>query len=155
MTIEKRYDLEYNKWLRDLKARKNRTQIKAVLSANSEVIMLYWEIGKEMYEKQEVQGWGHSVVDNLEKDLSAEFPDSKGFSRRNLFYMKGFYSFYKSCFEKVQQLIAQIPWGHNILIYSKSKTIEEASFYLSETIENNWSRSRQGVTCHFRTTVQK
>jgi predicted nuclease of restriction endonuclease-like (RecB) superfamily len=141
MAIEKRYDSEYNKWLRDLKAKIKRTQLKAALSANSEIIMLYWEIGKELYEKQVDQGWGNSVVDNLERDLSAEFPDSKGFSRRNLFYMKGFYSFYKSGFEKVQQLVAQIPWGHNILIYSKSKTIEEAAFYLSETVENNWSRS--------------
>ncbi|MCW3788080.1 DUF1016 N-terminal domain-containing protein [Plebeiobacterium sediminum] len=118
-----------------------RTQIKAVLSANKEVILLYWEIGKELYEKQENEGWGNSVVDSLEKDLIAEFPDLKGFSRRNLFYMKGFYSFYQSDFEKVQQLVAQIPWGHNILIYSKSNSIDEALFYLSETIENNWSRS--------------
>jgi predicted nuclease of restriction endonuclease-like (RecB) superfamily len=141
MAIEKRCDSEYNKWLRDLKDKIKRTQIKAALSANSEIIILYWEIGKELYEKQEDQGWGNSVVDNLERDLTAEFPDSKGFSRRNLFYMKGFYSFYKSGYEKVQQLVAQIPWGHNILIYSKSKTIEEAVFYLSETIDNNWSRS--------------
>jgi len=141
MAIEKRYDSEYNKWLRDLKARIKRTQLKAALSANSEIIMLYWEIGKELCEKQEDQGWGNSVVDSLERDLSAEFPDSKRFSRRDLFYMKGFYSFYKSRFEKVQQLVAQIPWGHNILIYSKSETIEEAVFYLSETIESNWSRS--------------
>jgi len=141
MAIEKRYDSEYNKWLRDLKDRIKRTQIKAALAANSEIILLYWEIGKELYEKQEDQGWGNSVVDNLERDLSAEFPDLKGFSRRNLFYMKGFFSFYKSNFENVQQLVAQIPWGHNILIFSKSKTIEEAVFYLSETIKNNWSRS--------------
>ena len=85
MAIEKSYDSEYNKWLRDLKAKIKRTQLKAALSANSEIIMLYWEIGKELYEKQEDQGWGNSVVDNLERDLSAEFPDSKGFSRRNLF----------------------------------------------------------------------
>ncbi len=141
MTVKKRYDSEYTQWLGGLKDRIKRTQIKAALSANKEVIFLYWEIGKELYEKQENEGWGNSVVDNLEKDLTAEFPDLKGFSRRNLFYMKGFYSFYKTDFIKVQQLVAQIPWGHNILIYSKSKNIEEALFYLSETIENNWSRA--------------
>jgi predicted nuclease of restriction endonuclease-like (RecB) superfamily len=81
------------------------------------------------------------MVDNLEKDLISEFPDLKGFSRRNLFYMKGFYSFYKGYFNQVQQLVAQIPWGHNILIMSKSKTIEESIFYLNETLQNNWSRS--------------
>lgn len=86
-------------------------------------------------------GWGNSIVDNLERDLNAEFPELKGFSRRNLFYMKGFFAFYKADFEKVQQLVAQIPWGHNILIYTKTKTIKEAIFYLNETISNNWSRS--------------
>jgi len=64
----------------------------------------------------------------------------KGFSRRNLFYMKKLYSFYKSDFEKVQRLVAQIPWGHNILIISKSQNINEAIFYLNEILENNWSR---------------
>ena len=64
----------------------------------------------------------------------------KGFSRRNLFYMKKFYNFYKSDFEKVQRFVAQIPWGHNILIISKSQNINEAIFYLNETLENNWSR---------------
>lgn len=141
MTVKKRYDSEYIEWLGDLKSEIKRTQIKAVLSANKEVILLYWEIGKELYEKQENEGWGNSVVDSLEKDLVAEFPDLKGFSRRNLFYMKGFYRFYKSDFIKVQQLVAQIPWGHNILIYSKSGSVDEALFYLSETIENSWSRS--------------
>jgi predicted nuclease of restriction endonuclease-like (RecB) superfamily len=141
MAIKKRYDSEYFEWLEKLKKRIKSSQIKAALSANKEIIELYWEIGKELYEKQENQGWGNSVVENLEKDLLAEFPDMKGFSRRNLFYMKGFYSFYKADFEKVQQLVAQIPWGHNILIVSKSKSIQESIFYLSRTIENGWSRS--------------
>lgn len=141
MGLNIRYDSEYIEWLGVLKNRIKSTQIKAALSANKEIIELYWEIGKELYEKQENQGWGNSVVDNLEKDLITEFPDLKGFSRRNLFYMKGFYSFYKSDFEKVQQLVAQIPWGHNILIFSKSKTIGESVFYLTETVENSWSRS--------------
>ncbi len=141
MSVKKRYDSDYIEWLGGLKSRIKNTQIKAALSANKEIIELYWEVGKELYEKQENQGWGNSVVDNLEKDLISEFPDLKGFSRRNLFYMKGFYSFYKSDFEKVQQLVAQIPWGHNILIVSKSKSVEESLFYLTETIENSWSRS--------------
>ncbi|MBA7582699.1 hypothetical protein ES708_24635 [subsurface metagenome] len=104
------------------------------------MILLYWEFRKELYEKQEKKGWGNAVVDSLEKDLREEFPDLKGFSRSNLFYMKSFYAFYKVDFKKVQQLVAQIPWGHNIRIISKSKNIEEAIFYLNETFENNWSR---------------
>lgn len=141
MNIDKRYHSEYVEWLTGLKNRIKSTQIKAALSANKEIIELYWEIGRELFEKQDNQGWGNSVVDNLEKDLVSEFPDMNGFSRRNLFYMKGFYTFYKSDFEKVQQLVAQIPWGHNILIVSRSNSMNEALFYLAKTIENNWSRS--------------
>jgi len=132
--------IEYLKWLNKLKSRIRTTQIKAALSANSELIKLYWDIGKDIFDKQEIKAWGNSVVDNLSKDLKLEFPNMKGFSRRNLFYMKKFYSFYKSDIEKVQQLVAQIPWGHNILIISKSHDINEAVFYLNETLENNWSR---------------
>lgn len=134
-------DSRYISWLDSLKQRIKKSQIRAALSANKELIELYWDIGKELYEKQETQGWGNAVVDKLEKDLSVEFPDMKGFSRRNLFYMKRFYTFYKSDFEKVQQLVAQIPWGHNILIMSKSKSVGEAIFYILETIQNSWSRS--------------
>ena len=139
MKLEKQNN-EYLKWLDNLKSRIRTSQIKAALSANSELIKLYWDIGKDIFEKQEIKGWGNSIVENLSKDLKLEFPNIKGFSRRNLFYMKKFYSFYKSDFEKVQQLVAQIPWGHNILIISKSHNIDEAVFYLNETLENNWSR---------------
>ncbi len=139
MQIEKQ-NKEYLYWLNNLKSRIKRGQIQAALSANSELIKLYWDIGKDIFDKQEYQNWGNSIVENLSKDLKAEFPNMKGFSRRNLFYMKKFYEFYKSDFEKVQRLVAQIPWGHNILIVSKSKTIKEALFYLNETFENNWSR---------------
>lgn len=131
---------EYLEWLNKLKSRIRQAQIKAALSANAELLKLYWDIGKDLFEKQENQGWGNSVVENLSKDLKEEFPYMKGFSRRNLFYMKSFYSFYKSDFKKVQQLVAQIPWGHNLKIISKSINIEVAIFYLNETLENSWSR---------------
>ncbi len=139
MKLDKQHT-DYSEWLNNLKSKIRRTQIKAALSANSELIKLYWEIGKDIFEKQEIKGWGNFIVENLSKDLKYEFPDMKGFSRRNLFYMKKFYSFYKSDFKKVQQLVAQIPWGHNILIISKLQNIDEAIFYLNETLENNWSR---------------
>ena len=141
MSLKNKIDSEYSEWLGALKLKIKSTQIRAALSINKEIIFLYWEIGKDLFENQKNKGWGNSVVDNLEKDLLKAFPNIKGFSRRNLFYMKGFYTFYSSSYEKVQQLVAQIPWGHNILIFSKSKTIEESYFYLSETIKNNWSRS--------------
>ena len=132
-------DNDYIEWLNNIKSKIRTAQIKATLSANSELIRLYWNIGRDIFEKQEIKGWGNSIVENLSKDLKSEFPNTKGFSKRNLFYMKKFYNFYKD-FTKVQQVVAQIPWGHNILIISKSQNIEEAIFYLNETLENNWSR---------------
>ncbi len=139
MKLNKQH-IKYIEWLNKLKTRIRTAQVKAVLSANSELIQLYWDIGKDLFEKQENQGWGNAIVENLSKDLKEEFPNMKGFSRRNLFYMRSFYILYKSDFEKAQQLVAQIPWGHNIKIISKSKSIKEAIFYLNETFENNWSR---------------
>ena len=139
MKLDKQHK-NYIEWIDNIKSKIRTAQIKATLSANSELIKLYWDIGKDIFEKQEIQGWGNSIVENLSKDLKSEFPNTKGFSRRNLFYMKKFYNFYKNDFEKVQQLVAQIPWGHNILIISKSQNINEAVFYLNETLENNWSR---------------
>ncbi len=131
---------EYIEWFHSLKNKIGKAQIKAAISVNSELIKLYWDLGEELFEKQEKQGWGNSIVENISKDLKNEFPNMTGFSRRNLFYMKSFYTFYKSDFEKVQQLVAQIPWGHNIKIISKSQNIEEAVFYLKETLKNSWSR---------------
>ncbi len=136
MKLEKQHK-EYIEWLNELKVKIGKAQIKAVVSVNSELIKLYWEIGKELFNKQD---WGNAVVETLSQDLKTEFPAMKGFSRRNLFYMRSFYVFYKTYFEKVQQLVAQIPWGHNIKIFSKSDNVEKAIFYLKETIENNWSR---------------
>ncbi|MCB9233724.1 MAG: DUF1016 domain-containing protein [Bacteroidia bacterium] len=136
----KNLDREYHEWLEELKKRIHSAQIKAALSVNHELILLYWGIGRDLQEKQDKLGWGNFVVDSLEKDLRNAFPEMKGLSRRNLFYMKSFFSFYDGQFEKVQQLVAQIPRGHNIHIVSKSRDVKEAEFYLRETLENNWSR---------------
>lgn len=83
MKLSKRYDSEYTEWLNELKSKIQSTQIKAALSANKEMILLYWEFGKELYEKQEKKGWGNAIVDSLEKDLKKEFPNLKGFSSLN------------------------------------------------------------------------
>ncbi len=108
MQIDKQ-DSAYSEWFGQLKAKIRKSQIQAALSANRELILLYWDIGKELVEKQEKQVWGNAVVEHLSLDLKSEFPNLKGFSRRNLFYMKSFYLFYHSRFEEVQQLVAQIP----------------------------------------------
>ena len=104
-------DKEYLNWLNEIKSQIKSTQIKAALSASSEIIQLYWNIGKSIIKKQEVQKWGSSVVDQLSRDLKREFPDVSGLSRTNLFAMRQFYLFYKDNSEFVPQLVGQIPWG--------------------------------------------
>lgn len=135
---------EYLEWVIDLKNLIQSSQIKASIMVNRELLILYWNIGQSISEKVEKGNWGSAIVDELSKDLKKELPNQKGFSRSNLFSMKKWFEFYsKSEFEieKIQQLVGQIPWGQNVVIVTKSKTIEEALFYTSKTIENNWSRS--------------
>jgi len=129
-------DNEYIQLIRQLKDKIRSTQIKASIAVNSVLIEFYWELGKIIYEKQTV--WGSKFLENLSKDLQKEF-DIKGLSVRNLKYCRQFYEFYINSIG--QQPVAQIPWGHNILIFSKSNTIDEAKFYIEQTIENNWSRN--------------
>ena len=105
---------------------------------------LYWRIGKSISEKINHGNWGASVVENASKDLRNHFPNQQGFSRSNLFSMRKWYEFYANSgreIEKVQQLVGQIPWGHNVLIITKAENIEEAIFYINKTVENNWSRT--------------
>ncbi len=135
---------EYIKWVVELKQLINSSQIKASLSVNQTMLAMYWEIGKSISHKVEVMKWGSGIVEILSKDLKKLFPNQKGFSRTNLFYMKKWYEFYTTNeieLEKVQQLVGQIPWGQNVVIVSKSKSIEEALFYLNKTVENGWSRT--------------
>jgi len=135
---------EYISWVNELKILIQKTQIKAAISVNRELLGLYWTIGKSISEKVNNTNWGSSVVEKLSKDLKVEFPNQKGFSRSNLFSMKKWFEFYSKSeidLEKVQQLVGQIPWGQNVVIISKSRNIQEALFYSNKTIENNWSRS--------------
>ena len=130
-------DKAYKDWLVDLKNKVRAAQLKAAVAVNSELIVLYWDLGKMITEKENT--WGSKLIPNLSKDLKAEFPNMEGFSVSNLKYCKRFYLFYHN--QIGQQLVAQIPWGHNILIFSKSKDINEALFYIQETIANGWSRN--------------
>lgn len=130
---------DYKIWITELKGKIRSVQIKAAIAVNSALIEFYWDLGKMISEKQEFYNWGDKLIDQISLDLKEEFPEIKGFSTRNIKYIRNFYSFYINS-EIRQQLVAQIPWGHNILIYSKSKDIQEATFYIQQTIENNWSR---------------
>jgi predicted nuclease of restriction endonuclease-like (RecB) superfamily len=105
---------------------------------NKELINLYWEIGKNIVEKQELFGWGKSVVQNLSNELQKEFVGMKGFSERNLWNMRNFYIEYKDNI-KLQTLSAQIGWSHNIAIFQKTKDELEREFYIKMVIKFGWT----------------
>jgi len=135
---------EYKSWLADIKARVRNAQIKAALSVNTELLKLYWSIGADIVARQKNAKWGDSFLLRLSKDLMSEFPDMKGFSERNLKYIRQWYVFFnrgKAVGQQVVAQITQIPWGHNIAVISKCATIEEALFYIQKTISHNWSRN--------------
>lgn len=114
------------------------------MSVNRELLGLYWEIGRSISEKIQTTSWGSAIVETLAKDLQKELPNQKGFSRTNLFSMKKWYEFYHQVEGDkvfVQQLVGQIPWGHNVVIVAKTNSADEALFYCRKTLENNWSRS--------------
>ena len=113
---------DYAVWLTELKQRIQSAQQRASLSANRELVLLYWQIGRDILERQDLQGWGAKVIDRLAHDLTTAFPDMKGFSRRNLLYMRSFAEKWPDA-EFVQQAVAQIPWGHNILIITKCDSV--------------------------------
>ena len=136
---------EYSKFIKSLKAKIRSAQIKAAVVVNSELVKLYWEIGKEIVKKQEQEGWGSKALEKVAKDLQNEFPGIEGFSRSNIFRMKAFFIAYKKVAQDVRQLeslpIFDIPWGHNILLVQKLKNNDERLWYASKTIEHGWSRS--------------
>jgi predicted nuclease of restriction endonuclease-like (RecB) superfamily len=131
---------DYGKLLHELKARIRSAQIKAGISVNREMILLYWEIGRQIFERQSKDGWGSSVVERLSMDLRREFPDIKGFSERNLWNMRSFFDGYKDRLI-LQQLVAEIPWGHNLVLMSSVKDMDEREWYIKKTIEHGWSRN--------------
>lgn len=132
---------EYHPWLENLKSRIRAAQIKAALSVNAGLIHLYRELGQMIDEKMERADWGQGIIEHLSLDLKIEFPDLSGFGRDNLYFMLRFFRFYRNAGEFVEQLVRQIPWGHNILILKKSDSLETAKFYLTATVQNHWSRN--------------
>lgn len=129
----------YSEWLVSLKERIRSAQQRAVLAANSELVSLYWQIGRDILERQEKQGWGAKVVDRLAQDLQREFPEQKGFSPRNLKYMRAFASAWPEL-SFVQEALAQIPWYHHVTLLDKTSSAER-EWYVRATIEHGWSRA--------------
>lgn len=130
----------YNDFLHQLKERIRSAQVRAGLAVNSELVWLYWQIGREILTRQQQQGWGAKVVTQLAKDLQKEFPEMKGFSSRNLKYMRAFAEAYPDE-QIVQQAAAQIPWFHNCILLDKVKEPPERLWYIQQTLESGWSRN--------------
>lgn len=131
---------EYYKWINEIKAKIHSARTKIALSVNKAVLELYWEIGKQIILKQNKSNWGSKIIDKIAVDLKHEFPDMKGWSKRNIYAMRQWYLFYSQQSEILPQVVAQIPWGQNRLIISKTKDIDEAIFYAQKTLTNSWSR---------------
>ncbi|MFL9913680.1 PDDEXK nuclease domain-containing protein [Paraburkholderia sp. RL17-337-BIB-A] len=130
---------DYRHWLAELKQRVERARLRAVTSANRELVTLYWQIGREILDRQQRQGWGTGVVDQLARDLKAAFPDMRGFSPRNLKYMRSLAQAWPDA-EFVQQPAAQLPWFHLCTLLDKVKDPEQRSWYAGKTLEHGWSR---------------
>ena len=149
MSVLLKTDKAYYAWLKELKSKIRNVQIKAAVIVNSEMLNFYWELGADIVEKQTSAKWGDGFLAQLSKDLIEEFPNIMGFSERNLQCIRQWHLFFSSVDANgqqpvgqiAQQLVAQIPWGHNLVIISKVKKTAEALFYVRKTIQNNWSRS--------------
>jgi predicted nuclease of restriction endonuclease-like (RecB) superfamily len=142
----------YPAFLEAIKARIREARIKAALSVNSELIGLYWHIGKSIVERQRSQGWGKSVVEHLASDLQREFPGVGGFSRQNVWYMRAFYLAWTEQTSNLQRpvgdldgknlprVVGEIPWGQNLELLAKLKDPIQRLWYAQKTIEHGWSR---------------
>lgn len=131
---------EYAEWMRVIKARVRQAQLKALLSANTEQLLLYWDIGREILDKQKRHGWGSKIVEQMSRDLREEFPDMAGFSRSNLMYMRSFSDTW-SRDEIVQAPLGQLPWYHQIALMEQLKSRSDRLAYAALAVENGWSRN--------------
>ena len=152
-------DDNYAEWIKGLSLRFRQSQIKAAVKVNSELIQFYWELGRDIVDRQATNHYGDNLIDSISEDLQALLPGVKGLSRINLYYCKRFYILYSKVpqlveqseqGEKVPQLVEQlkmIPWGHHRYIIDKcSGDLNKALFFVNSIIKNNWSR---GVLLNF------
>ena len=131
---------DYAAWLAELKTRIHCAQQRASLAVNRELVLLYWQIGQDIVARQGREGWGSKVIERLAQDLRNAFPDMKGFSPRNLKYMRSFAIAWPDA-EFVQAVLAQLPWYHQLALLDKLKTENERRWYAAKALEHNWSRN--------------
>lgn len=130
----------YADWLAELKTRIHTAQQRAALAVNRELVLLYWQIGRDILARQASQGWGAKVIERLAHDLRTAFPQMKGFSPRNLKYMRAFAEAWPDA-EFVQAVLAQLPWYHQLALLDKLPDAESRRWYAAKAMEHNWSRN--------------
>lgn len=130
---------DYGAFLEDLKARVRSAQLRAGFAANRELVRLYWSLGRDILARQEQAGWGAKIIDQLSADLMRAFPTLRGFSSRNLKYMRAFAKAWPEE-QIVQDRLAQLTWFHQIALLEKLKSSEERLAYAAAAIEHGWSR---------------
>ncbi|MDD5277493.1 MAG: DUF1016 N-terminal domain-containing protein [Methylovulum sp.] len=135
---------KYKTWLTALKQQFLQAQLKATVKVNATLLEFYWALGADIVEKQKDSAWGEGFLTQLSNDLMAEFPDAKGFSKRNLEQIRKWYRFWSANPAIAKQPVAQcwqIPWSHNLKIISHCQNTKEALYYLENTLKYGWSRS--------------
>lgn len=162
-------DKDYTQWINELSSRFRRSQIKAAVKVNEEMLRFYWELGRDITEMKAESRWGSGFMKNLSKDLKALNPDATCFSQTNLLYMKNFYQLYQTCteitpqfeeqitqkvveqnqslitpqvVEQIQHDLFSVPWGHHRFIIDKcAENPKKALFFVHQTVVNGWSRN--------------
>ncbi|WP_247454689.1 MULTISPECIES: DUF1016 N-terminal domain-containing protein [unclassified Bradyrhizobium] len=130
----------YSAFVSDLKRKIAEARHRAGLSVNRELIRLYWNIGRDILARQEREGWGAKIIDRLADDLGRAFPEMTGLSARNLKYMRALAEAWPDG-GFVQQVVALLPWGHNVRLLDAVKAPEERAWYARQAIEHGWSRN--------------
>jgi predicted nuclease of restriction endonuclease-like (RecB) superfamily len=134
---------DYPEFLAELRARIAVARTRAALAVNSELIKLYWEIGRDILERERREGWGARVIERLAADLRREFPEMTGLSRSNLHYMRSFAEAWpceQGGDEIVQRAVGQLPWGQNVALLTRLKDRGSRQWYATKAVENGWSR---------------
>ena len=150
LTLQPNALAEYQEWLGAIKQRIVSVRLRMALAASRELILFYWELGAMIAQKQAQSQWGDKLIAQLSADLQKAFPDIKGLSTSNLKYCLRFFQFYTGA-QGIpapdsagapfgQQPVDQMPWGHNIQIFTKCHSVVEARFYIEQTLEQGWSR---------------
>jgi predicted nuclease of restriction endonuclease-like (RecB) superfamily len=130
----------YSALLEELKQCIRAARLHAALSVNRELVLLYWGIGREILARQHAKGWGAKIIDRLAADLRCAFPEMTGISARNLRHMRTLARVWPDL-QVVQQVVAQLPWGHNTRLLDTVETAAEREWYARQAIQHGWSRA--------------